>query len=91
MALEGNMIIAQSGGPTTVINAGVQGAVEEAMKHSEIKGIYAAHNSILGVLKEEIFDLIFVFGKELLSNNNDILKYLNEMYLNNLTIKKQKI
>ncbi len=57
MALEGNMIIAQSGGPTTVINAGVQGAVEEAMKHSEIKEIYAAHNSILGVLKEEIFDL----------------------------------
>ncbi len=57
MGLEGNMIIAQSGGPTTVINAGVQGAIEEAMKHPEIKEIYAAYNSILGVLKEEIFDL----------------------------------
>ncbi len=57
MAIKGNMIIAQSGGPTTVINASIQGAIEEAMKHSEIGEIYAAYNSILGVIKEEIFDL----------------------------------
>ena len=55
--LRGNAIIAQSGGPTAVINASACGAIQEAMKHSEISGVYAAHNGILGILNDEIFDL----------------------------------
>lgn len=58
--MKGNAIVAQSGGPTTVINASACGVIQEAFKHSEIEGMYAAFNGILGVLNEEIFDL----GKE---------------------------
>jgi len=61
---KGNCLIAQSGGPTAVINASVAGVVEEAKKHPAITGIYAALNGIRGVLLEEIFDL----GKEPKSN-----------------------
>lgn len=57
---KGNCLIAQSGGPTAVINASVAGAAQEAFKHAEITGVYAALNGIRGVLLEEIFDL----GKE---------------------------
>jgi len=60
MGLKGNGIVAQSGGPTAVINASAQGVIEEAFKQSDIENIYAAYNGILGVLNEEIFDL----GKE---------------------------
>lgn len=55
--LEGNLLIAQGGGPTAVINASVQGVVEEAKKHSEIKGIYGARFGVEGLLKEEFIDL----------------------------------
>ncbi|HEB11565.1 MAG TPA: 6-phosphofructokinase [Spirochaetales bacterium] len=58
--MKGNCIVAQSGGPTAVINASACGVIQEAMKHKEITGVYAAHNGILGVLNERIFDL----GKE---------------------------
>jgi 6-phosphofructokinase len=56
-AIRGNSIVAQSGGPTAVINASACGVIQEAMKHREITGVYAAHNGILGVLNGEIFDL----------------------------------
>ena len=55
--MKGNSIVAQSGGPTAVINASACGVIQEAMKHSEIEGVYAAHNGILGVLNEKIFDM----------------------------------
>ncbi|MEW6356298.1 MAG: 6-phosphofructokinase [Planctomycetota bacterium] len=55
--LKGNCIVAQSGGPTTVINSSMCGVVQEAKKHKCIKGIFASLNGILGVLREEIFDL----------------------------------
>ncbi|RKX83728.1 MAG: 6-phosphofructokinase [Spirochaetes bacterium] len=55
--MKGNCIVAQSGGPTAVINSSACGVIEEAMKHPEIEGVYAAYNGILGVLNEEIFDL----------------------------------
>jgi len=58
--LKGNCIVAQSGGPTTVINSSLCGVAQEARKHACITGVYAALNGILGVLREEIFDL----GKE---------------------------
>ena len=55
--MKGNCIVAQSGGPTAVINASACGVIQEAMKHAEIDGVYASHNGILGILNEEIFDL----------------------------------
>ena len=55
--LKGNSLVAQSGGPTAVINASVCGVIQEALEHKEIEGIYGAYNGILGVLKEELLDL----------------------------------
>lgn len=55
--LKGRAIMAQSGGPTAVINNSIAGVIEEAKKHKTITGIYGAINGILGVLNEEIVDL----------------------------------
>jgi 6-phosphofructokinase 1 len=55
--LKGNCIIAQSGGPTAVINSSVYGVIEEAFKHNEIENIYGAVNGILGVLNAELADM----------------------------------
>jgi 6-phosphofructokinase 1 len=56
-ALKGAAVLAQSGGPTAVINSSIAGAVEECFEHSAISGIYGSLNGILGVLREELFDL----------------------------------
>ena len=58
--LVGNMLIAQSGGPTVVINQSLVGAVLEAKKHKEIKKIYGSLHGLKGILEENLVDL----GKE---------------------------
>jgi len=55
--LEGNLLIAQAGGPTPVINASLYGVIDEAKKYSSIKGIYGARFGIEGLLKEDFIDL----------------------------------
>ncbi len=55
--LTGNMLIAQSGGPTVVINQSLVGAVLEAKRHGEIKAIYGALHGIKGILSEKVIDL----------------------------------
>jgi len=57
MAVRGNCIVAQSGGPTAVINASACGVIQEAFAADPITGVFAAHNGILGVLDEDLFDL----------------------------------
>lgn len=55
--LTGNMLIAQSGGPTVVINQSLVGAVLEAKKHKEIKKIYGSLHGLKGILEENLCDL----------------------------------
>jgi len=55
--IEGNMLIAQSGGPTAVINQSLVGAVMEARKNKEIRNIYGALHGIQGILDENLIDL----------------------------------
>lgn len=55
--LTGNMLIAQSGGPTAVINQSLVGAVLEAKKYGQIKKIYGALHGIQGILNEAFIDL----------------------------------
>lgn len=52
-----NLLVAQSGGPTAVINSSVCGIVVEAMQREKLVGIYGAINGILGVIHEELVDL----------------------------------
>ncbi len=58
--MKGNAVLAQSGGPTAVINASACGIITEALQSPDINAIYAAHNGILGILNDRIFDI----GKE---------------------------
>ncbi|MEW6305058.1 MAG: 6-phosphofructokinase [Verrucomicrobiota bacterium] len=55
--LVGNMLVAQSGGPTAVINASVAGVIQEAGRHECIEEIYGGLNGILGILNEDLIDL----------------------------------
>lgn len=52
-----NVLYAQSGGVTAVINASAHGLLEAAREHrSQIGTVYAGLNGILGVLQEELID-----------------------------------
>jgi 6-phosphofructokinase 1 len=55
--LKGNMLIAQSGGPTAVINQSLVAAILEAKKHRQIRGIYGALFGTKGMLEEKFVDL----------------------------------
>ncbi len=55
--LVGNLLVAQSGGPTAVINASIAGVIQEAGRHECIEEIYGGLNGILGILNEELIDL----------------------------------
>ena len=55
--LVGNLLVAQSGGPTSVINASLAGVIQEAGRHECIEEIYGGANGILGVLNEELIDI----------------------------------
>ncbi len=56
-SLKGNMLIAQSGGPSMVINRSLVGAIQEAKKHKEIQKIFGSLHGIKGVLDEKMIDL----------------------------------
>ncbi len=50
-------MVAQSGGPTAVINASVAGVISEALNQECIEEIYGGMNGVLGILKEDLIDL----------------------------------
>lgn len=52
-----NLVVAQSGGPSAVINNTLRGILEVARDCDGIDRIYAARHGIEGVLKEELLDL----------------------------------
>jgi 6-phosphofructokinase 1 len=53
-----NIVVAQSGGPTPVINASLRGVVEASRAYPDFFGaVYAGRYGIEGVLKEELLDL----------------------------------
>lgn len=55
--LTGNILVAQSGGPTSVINASLAGVINEALNHDCIEEIYGSLNGVLGILNENFIDL----------------------------------
>ena len=52
-----NLVVAQSGGPTPVINNSLRGILEAARESGPIGTVYGARHGIEGVLKEELLDL----------------------------------
>jgi 6-phosphofructokinase 1 len=58
MTSKGNLLYAQSGGVTAVINASASAVIEAARKQKKHIGkVFAAKNGILGALREDLYDL----------------------------------
>ena len=51
------IVYVQSGGPTTVINSSLYGAISEARKHPEVEHFYGARNGIEGLIDGSFIDL----------------------------------
>ncbi len=68
--LIGSAIIGQSGGPTSVINSSILGAIKTCFSKEEITRVYGAANGIIGVLNDELYDLNLEDRDEL-----ELLKY----------------
>lgn len=52
----GNCLVAQSGGPTTVINASLYGVVINAVKSNSINEVYGGINGIEGIINEDLIN-----------------------------------
>ena len=64
--MTGNLLYAQSGGVTAVINASAAGVISEARLQPErIERVLAARNGILGVLRETLVDTAALSGTDL--------------------------
>ena len=68
--LVGAAMFAQSGGPTSVINASAAGVFIEALQQENITAVYGAAHGIRGVLEEDFYDISKEDIKEL-----ELLKY----------------
>src|SRR5450759_1808074 len=61
-----NVIVAQSGGPSPVINNSLRGVLDACMEHpAEFGKVYGGWHGIEGVLKEELLDLSAQEAKEI--------------------------
>jgi 6-phosphofructokinase len=53
-----NVVVAQSGGPSPVINSSLQGVIDAVFEHPRDFGnLYGAWHGVEGILKEELIDL----------------------------------
>jgi 6-phosphofructokinase 1 len=51
-----NILIVHGGGPTTVLNSSLYGAIKEAQKHEHIQSVYGALGGTAGFLVEDFVD-----------------------------------
>ena len=58
--LKGACVVAQSGGPTAVINSSAYGVIRTALDCPDITKVYGADHGIVGVLNDKLYDM----GKE---------------------------
>ena len=68
--LKGALVFAQSGGPTSVINASAAGVFLEGLDSENVTAVYGAAHGIRGILNEEMYDISKEDRKEL-----ELLKY----------------
>ncbi len=68
--LKGALVFAQSGGPTSVINASAAGVFIEGLKSKQITAVYGAAHGIRGILEEEFYDMSKEDVKELMLLKN---------------------
>ncbi len=54
---KGNLLLAQSGGTTAVINASAVGVIRQAIQSKAFDKVLCAHFGMNGILKEDFFDV----------------------------------
>lgn len=59
-----NIAVAQSGGPTSAINASLLGVLRAAVSSGQIAHVYGAFNGIEGILGDRLIDLTHVLRSE---------------------------
>ncbi len=52
-----NILVAQGGGPTAVINQSLAGVVLEARRHAGIGNVYGARHGVKGIVRDDLVDL----------------------------------
>lgn len=79
-----NILIGQSGGPTSAINATLSGIIKKAINNKNIDKIYGTVNGIQGVLDERLINLRPYFKTE---NDFELLKSTPSMALCSCRVK----
>ena len=85
MKKKANLLVGQSGGPTTVINASLAGVISEAFQNESIGRVYGSVNGVMGVLEENFADLSEQFEGNQAAINR--LKITPSMYLGSCRVK----
>lgn len=67
-----NIAVAQSGGPTSAINASLLGVFKQALKVPEIDAVFGSINGIEGIINNNLIDL------KLVIRNNDDMELLRQ-------------
>lgn len=57
LALQGNVVIGQSGGPTAVINQSLVGVIETLRGAAGVKRILGAHHAVRGIVNDDFIEL----------------------------------
>ncbi len=87
MAEKKNILVGQSGGPTSVINASLAGVISAALKSDSVGKVYGAVNGIKGILRDELIELNETFSDE---KNIELLKQTPSSYLGSCRYKIAK-
>ena len=61
----GNAVIAQSGGPTVVINQSLVGCIEALRDFGSVDGIFGARNAVSGMVRDDLVELTETDAKRL--------------------------
>ncbi len=62
---EGNVLVAQGGGPTAVINQSLAGVVLEARRQPGVRRVFGAVHGVRGIVGEQLVDLTNVTARNL--------------------------
>jgi len=67
MGFKANLVVGQSGGPTSVINGSLAGVISEAQKQKAVGNIFGMNFAIEGFMQEKLIDLTGTSAKTLSS------------------------
>jgi ATP-dependent phosphofructokinase / diphosphate-dependent phosphofructokinase len=63
--MEGNVLVAQGGGPTAVINQSVVGMLSQARRYPQVRRVYGAIHGVSGIINEDFYDLTATTSRNL--------------------------